>query len=348
MSNPDETLDHDADAQEPLMPFTLRITEGLHAGARQALERDALLVVGSSPDCDLVLADEGVSERHCMLSCAGRRMILRVLDGEVAVDGERVTHADRIALAAGSTLRLGGAALALQGAGDDEPRGCAGDASARGTLPASGRGHLSAGHWLAVGLVLLGLTTIAFALPMGSGGVDRQLAEQASVDAAQAGSAAGPDAPSDTSQRKGSAIASDVHEVLRLSGIRAEAEHIGDGRVRVRGYLGPEERLREVIQSRSMRTIPGLDQVVAVNYDAGDPAPARGSPRPEPSPVASVVAGEDPYLILEDGSRIYTGAELPGGGVFVDIDGDRVVIEQDDREYKASAVGRSLEQIGNS
>ena len=136
--------------------------------------------------------------------------------------------------------------------------------------------------------------------------------------------------------RTGEHIAEDVAEVLRLSGIESEASFLGNGRVKVRGHLGPEDALKEIIHSRAMRDIQGLNRVVAVNFDA---EPRQTPPAESAQRVIAVVDGKDPYLVTQGGSRYYTGARLPGGWL-VDIEGDQVIV--DDGQQIQVKTGKGL------
>ena len=47
--------------------LALHVVGGLHNGACRVLQRQEMLMIGSSPDCDLVLSDAGVARHHCVI-----------------------------------------------------------------------------------------------------------------------------------------------------------------------------------------------------------------------------------------------------------------------------------------
>jgi type III secretion protein D len=144
--------------------------------------------------------------------------------------------------------------------------------------------------------------------------------------------------------RTGEAIADDVSEFLRLNGIEAVARYLGEGRVEVRGHLGAEEPLAQAIQSRAMRDIRGLRQVMAINLDGpthADPTAAKrggGSAKR----VVTVVAGSDPYLVTADGSRYYVGAQLPDGRRLAAVESNEILLQDGQQQERKPGVGTVL------
>lgn len=75
--------------------WRMRVLSGLHAGAEAILADDEDTTIGSDDDCDLVLHDDGLGERHIHLSVAdaGVRLTVLDLDQPVFVDGRKVDEA---------------------------------------------------------------------------------------------------------------------------------------------------------------------------------------------------------------------------------------------------------------
>jgi transcriptional regulator with PAS, ATPase and Fis domain len=96
----------------------VRVTAGPSKG--QSIElSDASLLVGSSPECALVLDDESVSARHCELTRTGDGVVVRDLGSTngVFVDDVRVTEAFP---SAGAKIRVGRSTLQLKLLGQEE------------------------------------------------------------------------------------------------------------------------------------------------------------------------------------------------------------------------------------
>jgi type III secretion protein D len=133
--------------------------------------------------------------------------------------------------------------------------------------------------------------------------------------------------PAQVSPRPGDAIAHDVAEVLRLSGIACEAKYSDDGTVTVSGHLGNSLQLASVIKSRAMHEIVGLKRVAVSNFDQGN----SGHGSEDGSRIVSVVASADPYVVTADGSRYYVGASLPQGGRLAGVKEGEVLVYRDGR-----------------
>jgi type III secretion protein D len=134
--------------------------------------------------------------------------------------------------------------------------------------------------------------------------------------------------------RSGSAVAQDVAEVLRLSGIAGETVYDGDGAVKVRGHLGDPAHLAAIVQSRAMREITGLKRVLVFNLDNPDepstaPASAPAAPLRNPTRIILALGGTHPCVVTADGSRYRVGAVLPQGGRLRGVENGTVLIERD-------------------
>ena len=335
-----------AQARTSRVRWLLDIRAGVHRGARIPVQDGEPLLVGSGRDCDIVLSDTEVAPHHCLVACSGGRLSVRAVDAELGIGAHRLRPGQRWrAVVSGDALRIGGAEFRVRRAGGT------GEARSETPLPAwmlrpgrrLGLGDRAAlGVTLGGGVVAVTAAAILIASPLGSERADANAALGATPGGPSA-TAPGNAAPVSVSAtataepaRTGEHIAEDVAEVLRLSGIESEASFLGNGRVKVRGHLGPEDALKEIIHSRAMRDIQGLNRVVAVNFDA---EPRQTPPAESAQRVIAVVDGKDPYLVTQGGSRYYTGARLPGGWL-VDIEGDQVIV--DDGQQIQVKTGKGL------
>ena len=286
----------------------LRVTRGVHEGALISLAPDDVLLVGSAEDCEVILADAGIARHHCVLSLHGASLTVRPIEAAVLLDGEHGAPGDSLHATHGTRLELGTAMFEIVAAESDLP------GSASVTTPAARpRALVQAARW---GLVAVLVAVAAGALPP----VVRQVGAQFAGAENDPVKRQVPGAP-----RSGAAIAHDVAEVLRLSGIPCEAADEGHGSVTVRGHLGDPRRVADVIRSRAMREIDGLQRVLVVNLDQNAASGSDGTR------IVKAVASDDPYIITADGSRYYVGALLPQGGRLKGIEDGSLLIERDGR-----------------
>jgi hypothetical protein len=283
--------------------LALRILTGLHAGAVIRLDEASLLVIGSSDDCDVILADAGVANHHCVLQKQGEQFFLRTIEGGVEAGGRTHDPGVTFAVMPRSAVKVGSAEFQLE-SGAPLPE------TAPAPIVTVPR------HWsMSITLGGLIVTVAAF------------LAISFEIRAHSASATADHDVPIvQTTARSGASIAHDVAEVLRLSGINCETQYNGDGTVTVSGHLGDPQSLSTIVKSRAIREIAGLKRVVAVNLDHG--GKAAGLPV-DGTRIVSVVASADPYVVTADGSRYYVGASLPQGGKLAGVREGEVLVERD-------------------
>jgi len=352
--------------QENAAKEPLEITGGLHAGGRLPLTKNGMMVLGSAMSCDLILRDEGVCERHCLVAMSGGSVHVRPLDGIVVLgDGGRVQPPESVVLEPGRAFQIGAAELTLSESGAEAqpenggPRD--GTATAREGVQAgqNGRGDgLDSPRWKIAAAVVVGsaltLTGIAYAM-VGSRQSEDLAKGQSQLESSEnevAGAGADNDSSGDpetgggarNQERDGDALAESVNKVLRLSGIQARTEYKGDGEVRVIGHFGDGDRVSEVIKSRSMRAVDGLERIVQVNLSKKAEGEA-SQKQADRHRVRRMVGGEDPYLVLDDGSRMYPGATIASGAVFRGVSGGKAMIDYGDTIRLVEAAGRPLEEL---
>jgi pSer/pThr/pTyr-binding forkhead associated (FHA) protein len=88
------------------MGFQLKIAEGKDAGKEFEFDQDSVLI-GRTPECDVVLYDAGVSRKHCRISSEGNRFIIEDMGSSngTKLNGEPITRKQE--LADGDQLTLG-------------------------------------------------------------------------------------------------------------------------------------------------------------------------------------------------------------------------------------------------
>lgn len=359
----DRPVDRDTTPAPSDAPLLLRITGGIHTGAeRRCRERDVVLL-GSGDDCDLVLVDPGIAAHHCLINILGGQILVRAIEAPLTAGGRRVTPGEPVVVDSFQPILLGEARLCL--GADWDPRWEATDAAAAHAvtdLPVPPRkGAIGRHPWYTLaGLALVSMASVAL-YAANQAPQDASLGNEQRISTVLAGldldeverqPMAGngtvfrgivPDEETRTQLqqrllesgqphvleiRTGDNIASDVAEVLRLSGIAADTRYVGAGRVDISGDFGDGEALREVLASRAMLDIGGLKDVGIAN--STEPAAVL----PEPLPLLRIVKGADPHLVTEDGSRYYIGAALPGGETLYEIDEDQVWVDTGGRIQK--------------
>jgi type III secretion protein D len=109
------------------------------------------------------------------------------------------------------------------------------------------------------------------------------------------------------------ALAADLVEVLRVNGVRAEAQVRGRGQAQVTTHITDATRLAH-LKALLQRDVPGvLDVVMNSTALASDRPPSSTRVDDPGKRVASVVPGDPPYVVTADGTRYFQGALLPTG-----------------------------------
>lgn len=85
----------------------LRILNGLHDGALTLLEDDEHYVIGADAQCAIVLCDDGVAARHCVVQSTRYGATCRALDGSVTLDGRTLAPGDIAAIGELDVLECG-------------------------------------------------------------------------------------------------------------------------------------------------------------------------------------------------------------------------------------------------
>lgn len=94
------------------MSKQVRILSGLHRGAEVAVTSEHC-VIGSDPECSIVLFDPQVAPRHCVLQADEFGLSCRALDAAVTIDDRPVAAGEVAKLEDFSLIRCGQAALSI-------------------------------------------------------------------------------------------------------------------------------------------------------------------------------------------------------------------------------------------
>ncbi|MFK7888048.1 MAG: FHA domain-containing protein [Gammaproteobacteria bacterium] len=337
----------------------LCVMSGSHRGASCTLRRGTVAVIGQRDDCDVILSDEGVAPHHCIVSNVDDVLMVRAVDGAVTVNGHRIEPGDPRPLPAFEALELTDTVQVLVGEQSDQKwQTLLKDVAVRSLdTPAPPR------RWpvatAAMFAIAASVTAAAMMLrddslvtvPAQMVEVKRTVKEMKlpEVSVVKAGDeirvqgvvakAAVRDSLAekmalmgsglDFAVRTGDEIASDVREVLRMSGLNARTKYTGAGEVIVSGAFEDEKKLAEALQSRAVLDVVGLVKVMVENQTVPIEKLVDNT-IPIGKKIVAVVRGEDPYLVTADGARYYIGAQLPGGARLHDITSEDVWVIVDD------------------
>jgi type III secretion system YscD/HrpQ family protein len=337
----------------------LCVMSGSHRGASCTLRRGTVAVIGQRDDCDIILSDEGVAPHHCIVSNVDDVLMVRAVDGAVSVNGQRVEPGDPRPLPAFEALELTDTVQVLVGDQSDAKwQDLLRDVAVRSLdePPAPPR------RWpvatAAMFAIAASVTAAAMMLrddslvtmPAQISEVKRAIEEMnlTEVSAVRAGDeirVQGVVLQSnvrdslaekleqmgsglDFAVRTGEEIATDVREILRMSGLRARTRYGSSGEVIVSGAFEDEKKLVEVLRSRAVLDVTGLVKVTVSN-ETVPVETLRDETIPEGKKIVAVVRGPDPYVITADSARYYIGAKLPNGTILHDITSEDVWVIAD-------------------
>ena len=92
--------------------YKLKIVGGLHKDAELFLAPDIQYSLGSSDECDIILADAGVEQKHLSFQISQGKIRLDKTDAPLYVDGTSVNTASSV-LTSFQIVGIGGAHLAI-------------------------------------------------------------------------------------------------------------------------------------------------------------------------------------------------------------------------------------------
>ena len=275
----------------------IRVSSGLHANAEFICRPLDMVVIGTGEDCDMVLSDPQIARHHCLVVLGQEGYLVRALDAPVQVQGMPLNPGEQLNVPAGAAIELADVTVGLhphltvQLETSDQRR-----------------------------MVLMGLfavLTVAALL-----GIWVWYAEQGSTQLQQIEALPAPGAGT-TEQSTHRDLAGQVSEILRLSGLQAQTRNLVPGQVEVSGHFNNDGQLENIIHSRAMQDIRGLQQVVVRNLAD---SPKSTPQHTDDKEIARVITGTDPYVVTRDNARYYPGAELADGRRIVRIEHQGVVV----------------------
>ncbi|MDW9507271.1 hypothetical protein CN085_16400 [Sinorhizobium meliloti] len=272
--------------------LTLDILKGVHSGVSLPLAQGSYLI-GSAADCDLMLSDHDVSDRHMRLQFAGSKVMIEAIGADVVVDETTVPVGHGLQVKTPVMVSLGSARLSLSEPGRTQ-------SGSRTQRPMRVK-------WIAGGTAAaFSLLTIA-AVQAGVADVDRSpsITSFSAETVTTGGVPPHPLSPED--------VSSALSVKLLEAGLRDLRVQTDGARFSVSGAVDDEGRESwNGVQSWFDRTYG--DRYVLTS-EVGEAVP-KTSPKFN---LQAVWFGETPYAISADGTRLYKGAALEDGWYIKDI-----------------------------
>jgi type III secretion system YscD/HrpQ family protein len=91
----------------------VRILSGLHSGARTSCADGERYLIGSDPSCSIVLMDDGVSPRHCLIAIDPFGITCRAVDATVFIDGREIAAGETASVKDLQVIRCGPVVLSI-------------------------------------------------------------------------------------------------------------------------------------------------------------------------------------------------------------------------------------------
>jgi hypothetical protein len=286
------------------------VVAGTHEGAVLLLDR-ADYRIGSSPDADIVLSDEGVAPDHAVLHVGPGGVRIDATGGSVTIEHEPLAlwRGRHVRLPANVTL--GAAQIHLSGDGGND-LGSRFDELGREL----GRRAL---HNPLTGAAVLACLVIAVT-------VARELPQSARAGgehsgAAEVGASERPTSVAANSQSVAEAAARELRTRLDAANIRTLRVSTADGRVAVAGKVTKEEAVSwAAVQQWFDQAYSGGIVLTTEISPAGE---ARTMPALQ---LQAIWYGEQPYIVTAGGERYFEGAVLDNGWIVREIGEDRLLL----------------------
>jgi hypothetical protein len=288
------------------------VVAGTHQGAVLLLDR-ADYRIGSSPDADIVLSDEGVAPDHAVLHLGPGGVRIDATGGSVTIEHEPLAlwRGRRVRLPANVTL--GAARIRLSGDGGD-------DLGPRFDQLGRELGRRALHNPLTSAAVLACLViaaTVARELPQTArAGRDGEHSGAAVVGASER-----PPSGAANAQSVAEAAARQLSTRLDAANIRTLRVSTADGRVAVAGKVTKEEAVSwAAIQQWFDQAYRG-DIVLTTDISPADEG--RAMPALQ---LQAIWYGENPYIVTAGGERYFEGAVLDNGWIIREIGEDRLLL----------------------
>lgn len=335
------------------------IASGLHNGATFGVQEGELILVGSDVDCDICLSDAGVARRHAVIALHGPDVLIRGLDAEVSVNGERVRETKRMSPEESVVVTLGadGVRLEINASTTATPANHT-PATPSPRTPSLKRramflGGVSLFAVIATALVANKLDASLSAKPgkpdiaavqtlleqqglaktltvsMASQGVEvKGVLDRASATKLR-GAIAGSRQPIVDLVITKEDLVEQVRDVFRTQGYDAKVVHVDGARVQVENLDETHERVRQATE-RVRADVPQLDALIFVSQnDAAPPTDAPPYGNSAGDRIVTRIDGKSAFLVAGAGTRYFTGSKLPSGHTIRRITREAVQLERD-------------------
>lgn len=362
-----------AQAASAAVPWQLRVLQGPQQGAQAPLPAGQAVVLAMRPaglaaDADIQLRDAQASALRLAITAQGGLALLQVLEGELDLDGQRLSSGQTVPWACGQPITLGSTVIACgpedQARWDaaealtDLPAGVAAPPPQTPAVPRR-RPEL----WLAtVGTVLLLGCAGAWALaqlavkppsvqPANASTLAAALkgSEFAALDIqALPGGAMRLQGRLATLAQRGrldawlavrgvvptldvvvdEALVREVSEVFRINGVPVQAQVEAPGQVLAQAAEPDAQRLARA-EEVVRRDVHGLGGLLVRNSARPAPPPAPPVALEPGKRIASLVPGDPAYVVTADGARYFVGALLPSGHRITDVQAQQLTLERD-------------------
>ncbi len=337
--------------------FRLKLLTGLHAGAERECREGDMLIVGNHADCDVILADADVAERHCVIGFNKSGLVVRPIATGVLADNLPLARGQTHTIPLFQPVRMGSVEM-IGGPANDSVWS---ERYAELTASAPTRRLMRTGTALPLAATALAVIALSTAIALSASTrevvtetispraslamlIEELKLDEVTLDPTESEplriTGIAPDhvalaelrhrvsrvyPGTQISVRVGSDIAEDVGTALRMGGISAETRYIGAGNVRVVGHFPDEKRVDAVLESGNVLQIAGVNKIETENL--AEPQPPEPEAGPEPFKPYAIVPDPEPYLRGEDGSVYYVGATIPALGKLVEIDGQTLYFD---------------------
>jgi len=335
---------------------------GIHEGAQSLLGAQQITVIGSAGDCDLCLRDTGIAAHHLAIGCSDGHFVVRPMDGQCSVNGERLLAGQSASIVCGDRIVLHDTGVSLLMAenpvqqtridGDTADHGREAGAPPHDERPLRRWTLYACVTLVTLGIALGSHQLLSESLPEPSAitnvtllleslemtdavGVSDEsgivtLSGVLQDDAATALEHALQTLPNDVVNRTQSVsrLLEQVRGVFRTNGYHAELTYAGHGGVQVTNLDGENPRIAQ-IAAHARDDVPVLHALTfapVVDKDRSGRRLAAFSTDPDKR-LTTIVDGDTAYVATSDGGRYFVGSVLPGGLVLRDISADGIQVD---------------------
>ncbi|MEN2396473.1 SctD/MshK family protein [Pseudomonas halotolerans] len=289
----------------------LGITHGLHQGVCLPLDKP-VYILGCAASADLLLSDAGIAERHMALRFSAGQVAVEAIGGDVFVCAP---HAREMLIPSGKghraplpvDIRIGEARLTLS-----RDTACLAPIAAPAVTPAWQRKP----QWI-IALLLMFLCVGAFAFR------GEPVSPQALNSADEAAALAVLDEPTQTTAQARAWL----EQQLARSGLHQIKVSEVDDQLSAQGTYGPTQKsqwldVQQAFDSHFGQQVMLLPGVVARNEIA--------KPRVR---FQAVWFGDNPYVINNDGERLFPGAALADNWILERIENHQVILARGEERF---------------